>query len=97
MATEKQINAVKRVLAHLPTAELKPMRPYGDDDGYADGSGYAAAILSLIERLEKAETQRDAAYRALVCFDDDNLRDPHWDDHCRVQEKARAFVEGNKK
>ena len=56
-----------------------------------------AAILSLIALLEKAEAQRDDAYRALVCLVDHAIRDPHWDDHCRVQEKARAFVEEERK
>ena len=71
--------------------------PCEDAYTHADAVYIAAAnptaIKGLIERLKQAETQRDEAYRALVCLVDCDLYNPKWDDHCRVQEKARAFVE----
>lgn len=74
--------------------------PCADAYTHADAVYIAAAnptaIKGLIERLKQAETQRDEAYRALVCFDHCKITDPKWDVYCEAMEKACAFVETGK-
>ena len=54
------------------------------------------SVVDLIDAKDRAESERDEAYRALVCLVDCDIYNPKWDDHCRVQEKARKFVEDGK-
>ena len=75
--------AIKALIERLEQAE-------------ADNENVRRANLDCVDHFNQMRDDLAEAYRALVCLVDHDLRDPHWDYHCRVQEKARAFVEDGK-
>ena len=63
----------------------------------AENENVRRANLDCVDHFNQMRDDLAEAYRALVCLVDCDLYNPKWDDHCRVQEKARAFVEGEEK
>ena len=86
-------------IASVPLYKEQLQTTYDGDAGYDGDAWYVASFLldQKDAQLATAKAELAEAYRALVCLVDCDLHDPKWDDHCRVLEKARAFVEGEEK
>ena len=58
----------------------------------AENENVRKANLYCADLFNQMKDDLADAYRALVCLVDHDLRDPHWDYHCRVLEKARYAI-----